>query len=414
MRVIASSIRKGNVIEQDGKLYVVLTAENIHPGKGTPVSQIEMRRISDGVKVSERYKTTDQVEKATIEDQNFNYLYKDADGFHFMNNDNYDQVQVAEDIIGSAAPYLQENMTVRNCRCTVWFPVAIQMPQRATLEVVETEPVTKGQTASSSYKPAVLSNGVRTAVPPHIGTGTRDSGDGRRRLVCRTGKGLGNIGHALGAVENQGSLPPFFPARCDDAGIPAAARRRPICAPRGRLQDTGGLGGACRMARRSRPASLRNHRATPSVTSAFTFSGQRRVPASDPRSTPALMQLNAVTSKIFAGIDRSPVPVLLPFDTAAFLDARANGVPASLSLSKYQTDFRPVDLFDAGQAGYDAVFSLEPGAGDGLPQRSFIKPVEVQITGSILTYDINDALAGRGRTGQGAAGAISRPAPLHP
>jgi murein DD-endopeptidase MepM/ murein hydrolase activator NlpD len=136
--------------------------------------------------------------------------------------------------------------------------------------------------------------------------------------------------------------------------------------------------------------------ATPSVASAFTFSGQRRVPASDPRSTPALMQLNAVTSKVFAGIDRSPVPVLLPFDTAAFLDARANGVPASLSVAKYQADFRPVDLFDAGQAGYDAVFSLEPGAGDGLPQRSFIKPVEVQITGSILTYDINDSLAGRG------------------
>ena len=136
--------------------------------------------------------------------------------------------------------------------------------------------------------------------------------------------------------------------------------------------------------------------ATPSVASAFTFSGQRRVPASDPRSTPALMQLNAVTSKIFTGIDRSPIPVLLPFDTAAFLDARANGVPASLSLAKYQADFRPVDLFDAGQAGYDAVFSLAPGAGDGLPQRTFIKPIEVQITGSILTYDINDSLSGRG------------------
>jgi murein DD-endopeptidase MepM/ murein hydrolase activator NlpD len=136
--------------------------------------------------------------------------------------------------------------------------------------------------------------------------------------------------------------------------------------------------------------------ATPSVASAFTFSGQRRVPASDPRSTPALMQLNAVTSKIFAGIDRSPIPVLLPFDTAAFLDARANGVPASLSLARYQADFRLVDLFDAGQAGYDAVFSLEPGAGDGLPQRAFIKPIEVQITGSLLTYDINDALSGKG------------------
>ena len=172
MRVIASSIRKGNVIEQDGKLYVVISAENIHPGKGTPVSQIEMRRISDGVKVSERYKTTDQVEKATIEERNFNYLYEDGDGFHFMNAETYDQVQVSKDIVGDAAPYLQENMTVKHSLHEM-NPVAIQLPQRATLEVVETEPVTKGQTASSSYKPATLSNGVRTSVPPHIAIGTR-------------------------------------------------------------------------------------------------------------------------------------------------------------------------------------------------------------------------------------------------
>jgi elongation factor P len=172
LKVIASSIRKGNIIEQDGRLYVVLTAENIHPGKGTPVSQIEMRRIGDGVKISERYKTTDQVEKATVEDHNFNYLYEDGDGFHFMNAETYDQVQVSKEIVGSAAPYLQENMVVKLSLHDL-NPVAIQLPQRATLEVVETEPVTKGQTASSSYKPAILSNGVRTAVPPHIGTGTR-------------------------------------------------------------------------------------------------------------------------------------------------------------------------------------------------------------------------------------------------
>jgi len=172
LKVIASSIRKGNIIEQDGRLYVVLSAENIHPGKGTPVSQIEMRRIGDGVKVSERNKTTDQVEKATVEDTNFNYLYEDADGFHFMNTDNYDQVQVSKEIVGDAAPYLQENMTVKLSLHDM-NPVAITMPQRATLEVVETEPVTKGQTASSSYKPAILSNGVRTSVPPHVSAGTR-------------------------------------------------------------------------------------------------------------------------------------------------------------------------------------------------------------------------------------------------
>lgn len=172
MKVIASSIRKGNIIEQDGKLYVVLSAENIHPGKGTPVSQIEMRRISDGTKVSERYKTTDQVERAYVEDRDYNYLYEDGDGFHFMNNETYDQLIVPKDVVGSQAPFLQENMTVK-LSIHDGIAVAITLPQRTTLEVVDTEPVTKGQTASSSYKPAVLSNGVRTAVPPHIGVGTR-------------------------------------------------------------------------------------------------------------------------------------------------------------------------------------------------------------------------------------------------
>ncbi|AWM01132.1 elongation factor P [Bradyrhizobium japonicum] len=172
MRVIASSIRKGNVIEQDGKLYVVVSAENIHPGKGTPVSQIEMRRISDGVKISERYKTTDQVEKATIEERNYTFLYEDGDGYHFMNPETYDQVQVSKDVVGDAASYLQPDMTVKLSTHDVNV-VSLALPQRVTLEVVETEPVTKGQTASSSYKPAVLSNGVRTTVPPHIAVGTR-------------------------------------------------------------------------------------------------------------------------------------------------------------------------------------------------------------------------------------------------
>jgi hypothetical protein len=136
--------------------------------------------------------------------------------------------------------------------------------------------------------------------------------------------------------------------------------------------------------------------AQPAAAPALTFLGRRRLAASDPRSMPALLQLNAVTSQIFTGIGRSPVPVLLPFDTAAFLDARSKGAPASLPLSRYQAEFRPADLFDAGPSGYDAVFSLEPGAGSDMPRRTFARPVEVQITGSILTYDIRDPLAGKG------------------
>lgn len=173
MRVIASSIRKGNIIERDdGQLYAVLSAESFHPGKGTPTTQIDMRRISDGVKVSERYKTTEQVERAYVEDREFEFLYNDAEGHHFMNQETYDQVQVPKDVIGDQAIYLQEGMKVM---LSVFngLPVSIQLPQRVVFEVVETEPVVKGQTASSSYKPATLSNGARCMVPPHIQAGTR-------------------------------------------------------------------------------------------------------------------------------------------------------------------------------------------------------------------------------------------------
>jgi elongation factor P len=172
VKVIASSLRKGNVVDVDGRLYVVLSAENIHPGKGTPVTQLDMRRISDGVKVSERYRTTEQVERAFVEDREHTFLYQDGDVFHFMNPENFDQVVVPEDIIGDLKPYLQENMAVMLSTHN-GVPIAIELPARVTLEITETEPVVKGQTASSSYKPAMLSNGVRTLVPPHIGTGTR-------------------------------------------------------------------------------------------------------------------------------------------------------------------------------------------------------------------------------------------------
>ncbi len=135
--------------------------------------------------------------------------------------------------------------------------------------------------------------------------------------------------------------------------------------------------------------------ATPSVAPRFTFSVQRRIADTDARSIPALVQLNAVTSPIFTGIGRSPVPVLLPFDAGAYLEARANG-GLLLPLARYQADFRAVDVFDAGPSGYDAVFSLEPGAGAGMPSRTFSRPVEVQITGSLLTYDIADPAGGKG------------------
>ena len=173
MKVIASSIRKGNIIErEDGNLCVVLSAESFHPGKGTPTTQIDMRRIADGVKITDRFKTTEQVERAFVEDRDFNYLYSDGDGHHFMNTETYDQVQVPDDVIGDQKQWLQEGMKVMLSIFNE-TAVAIQLPPRVTLEIVETEPAMKGQTASSSYKPAKVANGARIMVPPHIAAGTR-------------------------------------------------------------------------------------------------------------------------------------------------------------------------------------------------------------------------------------------------
>ncbi|MFZ5709988.1 MAG: elongation factor P [Pseudomonadota bacterium] len=172
MKVIASSLRKGNVVEMDGRLYVVLSATNFHPGKGTPTTSVDMRRISDGVKVSERWKTTDQVEKATVDEREYDFLYEDGEGFHFMNPESYEQVTVTPDVVGDGKVYLQDGMRVY-LKTFEGVAIAIEYPQKITVEITETEPVVKGQTASSSYKPAMTSNGLRVMVPPHIGPGTR-------------------------------------------------------------------------------------------------------------------------------------------------------------------------------------------------------------------------------------------------
>jgi elongation factor P len=172
VKIIASSVRKGNVLEVNNKLYVVLSAESFFPGKGTPTTQIDMRGIADGVKNTERYRTTEQVERATVEEREHQFLYQDGDGFHFMNMENYDQITMQDDVIGDQAAYLHPEMKVM-LSMYEGNAIAIVLPQKVTLEVTDTEPTMRGQTASSSYKPAVLSNGVKTLVPGHIVPGTR-------------------------------------------------------------------------------------------------------------------------------------------------------------------------------------------------------------------------------------------------
>ena len=172
MKVIASSLRKGNVVELEGKLYAVLKAENFHPGKGTPTTSVDMRRISDGVKVAERWRTTEMVEKATVDEREYDFLYADGEGFHFMEPTTYEQIAVHPDVVGEDDVFLSDGIKVY-LRTYEGAAIAMELPMRVTVEIVETEPVTKGQTASSSYKPATCSNGIRVMVPPHIGPGTR-------------------------------------------------------------------------------------------------------------------------------------------------------------------------------------------------------------------------------------------------
>ena len=172
MKVIASSLRKGNVVELEGKLYAVLKAENFHPGKGTPTTSVDMRRISDGVKVAERWRTTEMVEKATVDERDYDFLYADGEGFHFMEPSTYEQIAVHPDVVGEDDVFLSDGIKV-SLRTFEGVAIALELPMRVTVEIVETEPVTKGQTASSSYKPATCSNGIRVMVPPHIGPGTR-------------------------------------------------------------------------------------------------------------------------------------------------------------------------------------------------------------------------------------------------
>lgn len=172
MKVIASSLRKGNVVEMNDKLYVVLTAENFHPGKGTPTTSVNMRGILDGVKVSERWRTTEQVERAHVDERKYNFLYADGEGYHFMEPESFDQISVQDDVIGDTAVFLKDGLEV-HLKTFNGVCIAIELPQRLVVEVTETEPVVKGQTASSSYKPATCDEKVRVMVPPHIGVGTR-------------------------------------------------------------------------------------------------------------------------------------------------------------------------------------------------------------------------------------------------
>jgi elongation factor P len=172
MKVNAINLRPGNAFMQDGKLLVVIKNEINQPGKGASVAQVEARDARTGTKVSLRFRTQEAVESADLFEADYTFLYDDGDVLHFMDAQTFEQMEVPRGVLGDQAPFLQENMTVQ-IKTHEGQPISASLPQKVTLEVVEADPVVKGQTQSSSYKPAKLENGVSTLVPPHIEAGTR-------------------------------------------------------------------------------------------------------------------------------------------------------------------------------------------------------------------------------------------------
>ena len=172
MKVNAITIRPGNVLEYEGKLMLVTKIEIIQPGKGNAVIQVEMRDARTGTKTQQRFRTQETVERARLDEHEMQFLYQEGDHFTFMDNESFEQTQVPADVVGEPARFLQEGMV---CTVTMYegSALSVELPQTVTMLITQADPVVKGQTASSSYKPAVLENGVRVMVPPHISSETR-------------------------------------------------------------------------------------------------------------------------------------------------------------------------------------------------------------------------------------------------
>ncbi len=172
MKVNAITLRSGNVIEYNGKLFVVVKNEIQQPGKGASVAQIEMRDILTGNKDNVRFRTQETVERVRLEQTDYQFLYYEGDDIVLMNNDTYDQINVTKDQMGPQAAFLQDGMIVE-VESYEGKPLGFSLPDRIVMEIAEAEPVVKGQTATTSYKPAILENGEKVMVPPHVEAGTK-------------------------------------------------------------------------------------------------------------------------------------------------------------------------------------------------------------------------------------------------
>lgn len=172
MKINGNEIRPGNVIEHDGSLWVAVKTNAVKPGKGGAYNQVELKNLINGTKLNERFRAAETVERVRLEQKDFSFLYEQGDALIFMDTESYEQLELQKDFVGDRSAFLQDGMMV-TVELYEEKPIGIRLPDQVTLEITEADPVVKGQTAASSYKPAVLENGIRILVPPFIESGER-------------------------------------------------------------------------------------------------------------------------------------------------------------------------------------------------------------------------------------------------
>jgi elongation factor P len=172
MKINGNEIKPGNVLLHNGDLYVAVKVSHVKPGKGGAFAQVEMKGIVNGTKLNERFRSSETVERVRLEQKDFQYLYEQGDMLVFMDNESYEQIELPKDFVGERAAFLQDGMVV-TVESYEEKPLGISLPDTVVLEVTEADAVVKGQTASSSYKPAVMENGLKVMVPPFIAAGEK-------------------------------------------------------------------------------------------------------------------------------------------------------------------------------------------------------------------------------------------------
>lgn len=172
MKINGNEIRPGNVIQHKDNLWVAVKTQAVKPGKGGAFNQVELKNLIDGTKLNERFRASETVERVRLEQKDHQFLYAEGDMMVFMDLETYEQIELERDFIGERAVFLQDNMNVV-VESHEGRPIGVSLPDQVVLEIVEAEPVVKGQTAASSNKPAILDNGLRVMVPPFIGVGEK-------------------------------------------------------------------------------------------------------------------------------------------------------------------------------------------------------------------------------------------------